>query len=353
MLCPKCGASLSGDERFCVKCGTKTNFTDAAPLTNEEILKDIPDASPSSDLEASDQAIIDQVNDTQHITPDLFDLNLKDGETLGPPFLKGDDIDQTLFNLSPNSNKKKTVRIFLSVLLILVLIGGIGGVGYRFYKLKKMPSATLDSPTYSLNEGSYNSEQTVAINKPEGKNVSVYFTLDGSAPTDKSSLYEKAIPLQNTTTLKSIAIDKKGNTSAVKSATYVIGTAPTDKIDTAPQPTAIKDEKGSTTFANEKELMEAISGQWSDGKGNLIYFGSVFKITHDCPIQYKDRMDGMTGTYGIMGTNGTTLDIQIYNQKEGGITIDKKILVDAGPKGDGVITIWNRPWTYISDRSIF
>jgi len=48
----------------------------------------------------------------------------------------------------------------------------------------------------------------------------IFFTLDGSEPTDKSELYKVSIPIRTKSTLKYFAVDTVGNRTPVKTETY-------------------------------------------------------------------------------------------------------------------------------------
>ena len=78
----------------------------------------------------------------------------------------------------------------------------------------------LSAPEFSLEEGTYDSEQTVTITCPTA-GVSIYYTIDGSTPTTSSLLYSDPITLSSTTTLKAISAIY-GETSGVRTATYTI-----------------------------------------------------------------------------------------------------------------------------------
>lgn len=84
-----------------------------------------------------------------------------------------------------------------------------------------------ETPTFSVEEGSYTEAQSVVIScATDG--ASIYYTLDGTDPTSASTLYEDPIAVKATTTIKAIAI-KEGNTdSGIAEVTYhIIPVAPT------------------------------------------------------------------------------------------------------------------------------
>lgn len=93
--------------------------------------------------------------------------------------------------------KKRIPKLFftLSLASILLLAGCTSGENKK--------AVVLNAPTYSLNAGTYTEEQQITINPPEGEEVTVYYTLDGTDPTDQSTKYESPVTVQSTATLKS------------------------------------------------------------------------------------------------------------------------------------------------------
>ena len=62
-----------------------------------------------------------------------------------------------------------------------------------------------DAPAFSLESGSYASEQTLAISGPAG--CQIYYSLDGSTPDEESGvLYEDAFPVKETCTVRAVAV---------------------------------------------------------------------------------------------------------------------------------------------------
>lgn len=80
----------------------------------------------------------------------------------------------------------------------------------------------IATPTFSPQTGKYTQAQNVTINCATAE-ASIYYTLDKTEPSAESTLYNGAINISSTTTLKAIAI-KDGESSAVATATYTFPT---------------------------------------------------------------------------------------------------------------------------------
>lgn len=84
------------------------------------------------------------------------------------------------------------------------------------------PVTVVAKPEFSVAGGSYTEAQTVTITcATDG--ATIYYTIDGTDPTEESTPYTGAISISETTTLKAIAV-KDGQSSAVAEATYTIKT---------------------------------------------------------------------------------------------------------------------------------
>lgn len=78
----------------------------------------------------------------------------------------------------------------------------------------------VETPTFSLAEGTYTTEQNVTL-ACATNGAAIYYTTDGTTPSASSTLYQGAITISTTTTLKAIAI-KDGISSEVAEAVYTI-----------------------------------------------------------------------------------------------------------------------------------
>ncbi|UYO62377.1 chitobiase/beta-hexosaminidase C-terminal domain-containing protein [Acetobacterium wieringae] len=251
-------------------------------------------------------------------------------------------------NTDTSKKSRKTLSIVLVISIVLILSLS-GGLAYAY----STNLVTLPFVSIQVNEpeitaiANADGSSTVTINNPNTVGT-VYYTIDGSEPLTNSKKYESPITINTSTSLNARVIDEKDHKSDVSTQQFTIVEKNVETptvADTVPATT--------TTYSNDDEIMDSIAGQWTDGKNSYIYFQSVKKISHDCPIQFKDMRDGMKGTYGIMNTSGNLLNIKIYSQENGGITIDNTFTIDIGTQGDGIINIWGIPWTYVSDSPIF
>jgi hypothetical protein len=84
-------------------------------------------------------------------------------------------------------------------------------------------ATTAVAPSFSPVAGSFTSAQTVAISTTTS-GAFIYYTLDGSTPTAKSTQYVTTIPIKATTTISAIAIASGFTSSSVSRATFIIQT---------------------------------------------------------------------------------------------------------------------------------
>jgi len=77
------------------------------------------------------------------------------------------------------------------------------------------------TPTFSVPTGTYSVPQSVTI-ATATVGASIYYTTDGSDPTESSTLYTAPITVSTTTTIKAIAIQAGMDNSAIASATYAL-----------------------------------------------------------------------------------------------------------------------------------
>ena len=90
--------------------------------------------------------------------------------------------------------------------------------------------ANVETPTFSLATGTYNSPQSVTMSSATA-GATIYYTTDGSTPTTSSSVYSGAITVDQNTTLKAIATKSGMPDSEVATASYTFKpAAPTASV---------------------------------------------------------------------------------------------------------------------------
>ena len=101
----------------------------------------------------------------------------------------------------------------------------MGGTNYFFYIdiFVKSSDVTpmVSLPTFSPSGGDYTTTQNVTLSC-ETQGATIYYTLDGSAPTNESTVYSSPIEVATTTTIKAVAMKDGMTNSGMATATYNI-----------------------------------------------------------------------------------------------------------------------------------
>lgn len=204
---------------------------------------------------------------------------------------------------------------------------GTGGA-LTLYKKDGGTPSTVATPTFTPAAGTYTEAQNVTIAcTTEG--AAIYYTLDGSTPTNASTLYTSAIAVNETTTIKAIAY-LNDEVSSVASATYTINIiVPLTSMDAI---FAKANEVGGTatdvtvTFGNW--VVSGVKGSnayLTDGtKGLIIYasghgfeVGDILSGTAACKVQlYRGAAELTTltsSTDGLTVTEGGSVTAQEFN----------------------------------------
>lgn len=119
-----------------------------------------------------------------------------------------------------------------------------------------------EAPVISPASTSFSGSMAVEITAAEG--AKIYYTLDGTAPSAESTLYEAPIMLTQTTTVKAIAVEEGKRNSAIAEATYTL----------------------VTSYTTLKELMEAGLADTStvvkfDGEATVAYQNGNYLYVQD------------------------------------------------------------------------
>lgn len=114
------------------------------------------------------------------------------------------------------------------------------------------PLLPLPTPNFSLSAGTYASIQNVAITDAI-PGATIYYTIDGTAPTPDSMVYAGPIPVSSSETIRAIAIAKGYSTSAIASTSYTINLPPA-------LPPVFSPPAGTYTSAQDVVLSDATPG---------------------------------------------------------------------------------------------
>jgi predicted alpha-1,2-mannosidase len=152
-------------------------------------------------------------------------INLENGKTFT---VKGNNVSSTNFYIqSATLNNSPYNKSYISHL-------DISKGGNLHFEMDAKPSlfGTTDLPVTAITDNkiilnpvidggaiSFTGAKTIKISSAQ-KEVSYYYTLDGSAPAKASKKYITPIVIKESTTIKAIAVDAKGGSSFITTAKY-------------------------------------------------------------------------------------------------------------------------------------
>jgi hypothetical protein len=134
----------------------------------------------------------------------------------------------------------------------------------------------ITPPTVVVNVlgGTYTSVQNVNLSTEAG--AIIYYTLDGSTPTQTSSVYTAALVISSSKVLKYFAKDSAGNVSDVQTQTYTINmdtTAPT--VTVYPTPGAYTSSQSVTFTTNETATIYYTKDGSTPTTGSSVYTSAI------------------------------------------------------------------------------
>ncbi len=156
---------------------------------------------------------------------------------------------------------------------------------------------SVATPTFSPAAGTYTEAQEVTINC-ETENSTIYYTTDGSTPTNESTQYTEPVTVEETTTIKAIAyVDEES--SNVATATYTIVT-----ISNISDVTTSGDAYIVQGTVVAKSARGFVMG---DGTGYVYFYNGY--TAPSVSVNDKVIVSGTTATYGhvIQFTSAATI----------------------------------------------
>ncbi len=161
---------------------------------------------------------------------------------------------------------------------------------------------TVAKPTFSLADGTYTEAKSVEISC-ETDGASIYYTTNGSDPTTSSTLYESAIAVNSSMTIKAKAFKEGMTASDIATANYIIDIPPAGTTLATFDATI---DKGSSPLTKEDVTFICSSGDLNAGDSYRLYKNST--TTFSVPEGYKIVKIAFTGVSGnpVSGFGTTT-----------------------------------------------
>ena len=163
-----------------------------------------------------------------------------------------------------------------------------------FYKSSGPSGSTAETPTFSPVPGLYTSPISVSIASATA-GASIYYTIDGTAPTTSSTLYTAPIQLSQTTTVKAMATAAGYQNSPTATATYIFPETVSNIAAFKAQTTAPTNQP--FIIGNDVTYVFG-QGQYTyvkDASAGLLIYGN--NIT--TPYNEGDQISGLEGTRSV------------------------------------------------------
>lgn len=173
-------------------------------------------------------------------------------------------------------------------------------------------ASSSDMTSYSLAPGTYSGTQKVLINQPAGANDKIFYTTDGSDPTEQSIAYKDGteITVDQNMTIRSIAVDSAGNISKVSTGTYKINN-PTDtgnSSSASASPSAGQSRSSSSTGSSGIPTYHTTYSNWSYASPQTdLYVTATSTLPDDGSLTYvaSNLIDNNSKTAWTEGVSGT------------------------------------------------
>ena len=167
----------------------------------------------------------------------------------------GGSISETETSFSLEDDTYRSVTFYITNATVATMIqfssGTVGGALIDNIVVEKEVEAsvqTVEAPTFTPSGGTYTETQTVIVNC-ETAGATIYYTTDGTTPTNGSTPYSEPISVSTTMTLKAIAY-KDNVASDVTTATFTVNTNYFAN-DFSSEPTGYKELSGGYTVASK------------------------------------------------------------------------------------------------------
>ncbi len=148
------------------------------------------------------------------------------------------------------------------------------------------------TPTFKNPTGTYTDQVMMEINC-ETEGATIHYTVDGTEPTAESPVYNEAIAVGQTMTIKAIAMKEGMTDSEIAEVTYTI--VPAEPVATPTLSLVSGSYTGVQTLIIGCETADAVISYSTDG-GESWTQGNTVTVDHDMNIIVKAEKDGMTAS---------------------------------------------------------
>lgn len=155
-----------------------------------------------------------------------------------------------------------------------------------------------DAPTFNPAGGNFTETQSVEISAEDG--AMIYYTTNGDDPTTESILYNGAIEVSTTTTIKAIAV-LNGVESGISTTEYRINIVDDIAAFIEKQPTVETKILGTVTVVAQDQWKQRTWIQ--DANGSAMIDNS----SKDVELTFGDQLKGIVGTFISNNINVTSL----------------------------------------------
>lgn len=183
---------------------------------------------------------------------------------------------------------------------------------YEFSSGSTLQSLKLVKPTFSPVAGAVTSGTTVTISDAH-TGATIYYTTDGTNPTERSSEYSSPISITTATTLKAIAVKSGYTTSDVAEAAYTINVTPTISLSSYSVEATCAETDGSLTVTCDNiDTSAGVEIVW--------YTDNTSSSTTTEPDWIDTEITTTTLNYEIAANTGDarTAYFKVYGLDEGG-----------------------------------
>jgi|GEM_PF-7053873 len=206
------------------------------------------------------------------------------------------------------------ISVSISEPINAVAYDNAGNVSTEMTENYVIDTTAPNAPGANPGAGTYGSSQNVQLTATDNSGGTgiqgIYYTTNGSSPTNSSTLYTGSISVSSDTTIKAISYDNAGNSSVVATFSYVIDTtAPTitvDSLTTSDNTPTVTGTVDDTTAVISITVDHHTYSATNNGDGTW-----SANVTHTLSDGTYDVAATATDTVGNVGHDSTTNELTV------------------------------------------